>query len=198
MRHLIVALMLVTLVGAGCLTHSYQPMLRYTIDPVIEVSKAEPTARTLGIRTIEADRPYTQKIRFRDPGHVLGQYSLREWAQSPRDVVTRAISDAIVATGRFKDVGDAAYLAQPDLILTGELRKFDEVRTTEPWTAECEVRLELRQSLGPNALWAATLSAQEPLKKKDLSSLAAAMSKAVARIAVEAAEEIAKTRDIAP
>ena len=83
-------------------------------------------------------------------------------------------------------------MSTPDLILTGELRKLDEVRTTEPWTAECEIRLELREAQGPEAVWAATLSAREPLAKNGVSALAAAMSRAVARVLNQAASRIAE------
>lgn len=190
MRHVGIALIL--LAAAGCITRSFTPTLRYTVDPVIDAAKAEPTERSLAVRTFEPARQYTQKICFRDAGHALGTYANAEWAEFPADVVTRAVTDAIIATGRFKDVGDAVNMAQPELKLTGELRKFDEVRTTDPWTAECVVRVELREALGPNALWAGTLSAQVPLEKNDTTALASAMSKAVSQVAAQAAAEIAK------
>ena len=177
---------------AGCRGGTYIATTRYTVDPVIDATPAEQTDRALGIRPLEAAEPYGLKVCFRDQGHVLGQYTHTEWAEYPRDTFTRALIDAVAATQRFKDVGDALYLARPDLMLTGELRKFDEVRTTNPWTALCEVRLELREALGSEALWAATLSASEPLERNDVSALAEAMSKAVARIVSQAAEEIAQ------
>lgn len=181
----------IALIGLACATPGYTPITRYFIDANVDVAKAQPSDKTLGVRALDAERPYKQKIVYRDAGFVLGNHEMIEWAELPRDVVTRALIDALVATGRFKDVGDAVNLAAPDLILTGELRKFDEVRTTDPWTAQCEVRLELREAQGPQALWAGTLSARVPLERNETAALAPAMSRAVAEIVKKAAEQIA-------
>lgn len=181
-------------VAPGCFTGApYQPTVRYTLETRCDVARAEPSGRSLGVRAVETALPYKQKIVFRDAGLVLGQYEHAEWSELPRDFVTRALMDAIIATGRFADVGDASDMAMPDLILTGYLRKFDEVRTAEPWAAECEVRLRLerREPKPAKALWEDTLSARVPLEHNHVSALADAMSKAVAKIVREAAEAIA-------
>jgi len=185
-------MILAVLAVAGCVSHTYAPPDVYLLAPEIDVSPAQPTNRTLGIRALQAARPYKQAIVFRAPGHILGQYDSVLWAELPSDALTRALADAIRATGRFRDVGNAADMNVPDLILTGELRKLDEVRTTDPWTAECEVRLELREARGPGAVWADTLTAAQPLDKNDLSALAAAMSRAVATVLNQAASRIAE------
>ena len=187
-RGMIVAVLVV----AGCVTHTYAPPDVYVLAPEIGVSTTQPTDRTLGMRPLQAARPYKQAIVFRAPGHILGQYDSALWAELPSDALTRALADAIRGTGRFRDVGNAADMNAPDLILTGELRKLDEVRTTDPWTAECEVRLELREARGPEVVWAATLSATEPLAKNEVSALAAAMSRAVATVLNQAASRIAE------
>ena len=180
------------LVVAGCVSRTYTPETLYVLAPEVRVSRAQPTDRTLGMRPLQAARPYKQAIVFRAPGHVLGQYDSSLWAELPSDAVTRALADAIRETGRFRDVGNAADMNAPDLILTGELRKLEEVRTTEPWTAECEIRIELREARGPEAVWAATLRATEPLAKNDVSALPAAMSRAVATVLNQAASRIAE------
>jgi len=184
--------LLVTLVAASCATPRYTPVTRYAIEPAVKVSEAGTLPATLGVRLLEAARPYKQKVVHRESGFVVGSYDSIEWAELPADVITRALIDAIAATHRFKDVGNASNLANPDLILTGTLRKFDEVHTTDPWTAECEVRLELRDVQQPEALWAATLTATEPLDRNETSALPGAMSRAVAKIVKQAVEEIIK------
>jgi len=181
----------IVLLVLGCATPRFIPMTRYYLEPSVEVAKAQTTSQALGVRPIEAARPYKQKIAYRDKGFVIGVYETIEWAELPSDVVTRALMDALVATQRYKDVGNAADLAAPDLILTGELRRFDEVHTTNPWTAECEVRLELRAAQGPAAGWSATLSAKAPLTRNETSALPEAMSRAVSDIIQRAAEQIA-------
>lgn len=177
---------------AGCGGLPYTPTVRYVISPDVHLVKAERTERSLGIRPLEPTRRHKQAIAYRVGDYELRYYDSAEWAEAPRAMVTRALMDAIIATGRFQDVGYAADLASPDLILTGELRAFDEVRTENTWLAECEIRLELRQGLQRQAVWTATLSASQPLEEHTLPALAAAMSQAVAQVVQEAATEIAQ------
>ena len=184
-------LLIMLSIAAGCATPRFTPPTKYFLAPDVKIAAAPALDKTLGIRPVIAARPYKQKIVYRDAGFVLGEYNTGEWAELPADVLTRALMDAIVATHHYKDVGNAADLSVPDLVLTGELRKFDVVRAAESWTAECEVRLELRDAQQPQAVWAETLNESEPLERNDLAALPAAMSHAVERVVKRAAEAIA-------
>lgn len=185
------AVLIVTLIAAGCATPHFTPPTKYVLEPDVNVAAVQTLDKTLGIRPLIAARPYRQKVVYRDAGFVLGEYNTAEWAELPADVLTRVLTDAIIATRHYKDVGNAADLTVPDLILTGELRKFDIARGAEPWKAECEVRLELRDAQQPQAIWADTLTESEPLERNDLSAVPAAMSRAVERVVKRAAEGIA-------
>jgi ABC-type uncharacterized transport system auxiliary subunit len=180
-------------VFAGCLSpRTYVPTMRYAVNPGIEVPRAEPTGRVLGVRLIEAGRPFNQDIVYFENPTVLRTHEHVEWAELPSVVVTRALVDAIEATGRFSDVGFAIDIELPDLILTGQLRKFDELRTETPWVAECEVRLELREVRSGGLVWADTLTAREPLAGESLPELAIAMGKSVSTIVEAAANAMAQ------
>lgn len=186
------------LVCAGCMTApKYAPTLRYSLHFDAEIAKTESCGKTLGVRPLDYARPYKQKIVYRDPGNVVGEYTNEEWAELPRDFVTRALMDALTDSGRFADVGNASDITAPDYVLTGCIRKFDENRTAAQWTADCEIRLELRQQPDGNAVWSATLSASEMMASNDPTALADAMGKAVSKIIVEAGKGIADCR-IAP
>ena len=102
-------------------------------------------------------QPYRLPLVYQE-GARLGVYPNEEWAEQPGDMVTRAVSDAIMATGRFQDVGNAADMARPDLILTGELRKFHEERSDTSLQAVISLHLELREARGTNAYWVETLT----------------------------------------
>ena len=176
---------------AGCDTRSYTPTVRYTLTPDVTVAKSDPSDRTLAIRPFEAARPYGQMIVYRDANSELGQYENVEWAELPRDAVVRTLLDAVIATGRFADAGLATNMTQPNLILTGQLRKFDLDRTAKPWTAVCEVRLELRETFGTALLYGETLTATQPLAENEIAALPPAMSAAVSQVIQKAATEIA-------
>ncbi|MCL4694003.1 MAG: membrane integrity-associated transporter subunit PqiC [Candidatus Hydrogenedentes bacterium] len=187
MRYAAIALALAI---AGCATRSYNPPTRYLLEPRVEAVRADSTGRTLAVRDLDPGRPYREKIVYRD-GHQLGQYMTLEWAELPSDVVTRTLSDAIRATGRFVDVGPAPDVNQPDYTLTGSIRSFDLRKDMDPWMAVCEIRVEVRRSLSQNALYAQTLTSAVPLESNDTAALPAAMSAAVAEVVREAANGIA-------
>lgn len=175
---------------AGCATRSYNPPTRYLLEPHAESIRVKPTIQTLAVRDLDPARPYREKIVYRD-GHQLGQYMTLEWAELPADVVTRTLSDAIRATGRFADVGPAPDVSQPDYTLTGSIRAFDLRKDMDPWMAVCEIRVEVRRSLSQEALYAETLTGAVPLESNDMAALPAAMSAAVAEVVTEAANGIA-------
>ena len=146
---------------------------------------------SLGVRPLFSARPYGLPMAYLDANQQLGFRIRDEWAEPPASSVTRALTDALTATNRFIDVGNASDMARPDLMLTGELRKFHENRTVSPSTADLEVRIELRFSRSPGAVWAETLEESIPLASDDASGFAAAMNDAIGRLVVRAANAIA-------
>lgn len=181
----------VSLLAAGCLTaREFTPTLRYTFTPEIPVVAAgQPADETLAVRPLESARPYKQNIVYRN-GLEIGHYASVEWAELPADAVGRALRDALLASGRYRDVGSALDLTKPTYILTGQLRKFDLVKDIHPWYAEVEVRLEVREALGRRLVWASTLNATEQLDQDEIGALPAAMGRAVSRLIAEAATGI--------
>ena len=184
------AALAIAVIAVGCATPAIMRPTRYVLDARIEVTPVSAAEQTLGVRPLEPARPYKQKIVYRESEFELEDYELFEWAEMPRDVVTRALVDALVASRRFKDVGAPEDMALSDVVLTGQLRKFEENQMTDPWTAECEIRLELRETKNPQAVWAATLCAKESLAHNDPAALPAAMSRAVQKVVKEAVDQI--------
>lgn len=189
MRRLSVAACIAVL--AGCASGHIIPTLHYVITPTIGVQTGSVSKQSLGIRSLVSARPYKANIVFRRDPNVLENLDNLEWAEWPRDVLNRALMDAVVATGRFQDVGDASDLSAPDFILTGEVRTFDLLEYTEPWTAECTVRIELRELRSGVLKWSATLTASTPLEENTPSALPEAMSTSVSSIVQQAANALA-------
>lgn len=186
--------LIVLLPLCGCLTTSkITPTRYYTADPIMNITAVAPSAQTLGVRPLTVARPFKTPMAYRDATQQIAFRPNDEWAENPGNMVTRTLIDAMAALGRFKDAGNAADMARPDLMLTGEVRKFQENRQASPATAEIEIRLELRAARANGVLWAATLSAQAPMESDSADAFAAAMSRALGRIAELAAEGIAKT-----
>ncbi|MCC6153194.1 MAG: membrane integrity-associated transporter subunit PqiC [Candidatus Hydrogenedentes bacterium] len=190
MRFVQIPVAALLLLSAGCIgLNKPTPPLRYVIDPKPQIAPAENAGKTLAVRPLEPARPYKQNVVYRE-GAEMGIYTLIEWSELPSDAATRALIDALNTSGRFKDTAKAIDLGVPDFILTGQLRKFDLVRDAEPWTAVCEIRLELREGTGRELVWAKTLTASEPLATSESSALPPAMNSALSHIIEGAVTEI--------
>jgi ABC-type uncharacterized transport system auxiliary subunit len=190
---LFAALLSAPLCLGGCLTPSEAIVTdQYVITPQPQAAPvAEQLALTLGIRELEAARPYHISIARMESDGKLSYYNQSIWADYPAAAVTRALRDAIVRTNRFHDAGMAEQMARPDLMLVGYLTAFHEDRTVTPAQAVVAVRLELRQARGTALLWSADLRETEPLATTGAAGLTAAMTAAVERLITQAAGEIA-------
>lgn len=178
-------LVLLTLIAGalhtGCLgPRTITAVAHYVITPAPVVAESVPGSHTLGLRPLATARPYTLAMAYVDADGRFGYRANEEWTESPSAVVTRALLDACIASGRFADVGDAADMARPDYLLTGEIRAFHEDRAVAPSEAVVSLRLELRPAREPGVVWAETLDARVPLAGSHPADLAKAMSGAVA------------------
>jgi ABC-type uncharacterized transport system auxiliary subunit len=189
----VILITVLALALAGCLSaRNITPTRHYTVDAKVQVERGKSVEKTLGYRPLEVAQPYERRMAFVAKNHFLGYREREEWAEKPGETVTRVIADALADAGCFKDVGDASHLARPDLMLTGELRKFHENRTQTPSTAEIEVRLEIREARGNALVWAGTLRAAVPLAgEAKAAAFADAMSEAVSQVAGQAVKAIA-------
>lgn len=175
---------------AGCITPEYVPTLHYTIEPEINVEETETRDNCLAIRTLESSQTYKQQIFIRKNDFVLDAYPNAKWADLPKETVTQAITDAIIATKRFRDVANAADFPVPSLLLTGKLRNFEEVRTGTDRYAQCVVRLELRTAKERDLLWAKLITANITIKERTVEGTVRSMNKAVAQVAEEVSKAL--------
>lgn len=180
------------LILPGCLSRDIVPTTRFKLDPEPQVASITPRAEvTLAVRPIETGRAYSQKMVMIS-GNELSYLPNVEWAEQPRDTVTNALIDGLIASGRFSDVGSPLDVKQPTWMLSGELRKFDLVREGDAWQTVAEVRIEVRQALGPRLIWAGTIREAETLEERTVGAHAAAMERVIARIVSKAVDSIAK------
>ncbi len=182
----------VVLAGAGCLRADYVPTRFYTLTPEIAAPAAAPGEASVGVRTLDAARPYRDRMMYRDEADALQPYHGVEWAQQPRDAVTTALIDALKASGRFADVGRATDMMGPDFLLLGHIRRFEEDRATSPPEAVVEMALELRDGETRDGVWADSVTARVTMERSGPDALASAMSQAVGQAVEEAAAAIAE------
>ncbi len=176
---------------AGCVTRQYTPTRYFLVQPDVAAETPPPADTTLGYRPIEAATPYNKTaMAYRADTHELRYRHDQEWSELPAQTVTRTLADALRATGRFGDVGNAADMPPPDFMLSGTLREFAEDRTTKPATCRLILRLELRRGRGGEVVWSDLLTAEVPPESTEAGALAQAMSTATADIVQRAAKAI--------
>lgn len=178
---------------SGCMgAKTIQAMRLHTLDPVLHVAEFPASEKTLGVRPLHAARPYETAMAVVGEDKLLHFRQLDAWSETPDDFVTRALVDALAATHRFGDAGYAADMSRPDLILTGEIRKFHENQAVTPHVAELEIRVEVREARQKRNLWDGLIAKRVPLAADTTDAFAEAMEVAVAQAAQEAAEAIAR------
>lgn len=181
------------LVLGGCLTGGdAPPIVEYTLEPDIDVQELESTGLSVGMRNLRVTEAYRREMAYMDEGLVLDALDTAEWAEAPADLALRALIDALVQTNAFEDVGRATDLALPKLMITGDLRKFYLDRTTSPWSAVVEMRLELRAGRDHDKVWAEIVNERRPLASNSVSAYPAAMSQALGQAASQAANQMAE------
>jgi ABC-type uncharacterized transport system auxiliary subunit len=184
-------LTLATTLLTGCLgPRTLSPTRYYHLNlPAPEAVAEKPSPISLGLRPLFPALHIERSMAYRETGNTIA-YREEEWAEKPADMVLQALRNALDASGAFHDVGYAGDMARPDWVLTGEVNRFNENRTQKLPTAELEVRLEVRTTLGIDPVWSKTLSVTTEMPDGGASALAQAMSEALAQLTQEATTQI--------
>ncbi len=186
------AIVPILLLLAGCFGGSYEPIGYFVIEPALTITPGTPGGDSIAVQPLDYARMYKLRMAYRGQGHGLGYRANAQWAELPRDAVTRTIGDALRASSRFTDAGPAHEIPRPTLLLTGEVRIFDEDREAEPWQARCEVRLDLRKREDDSLVWSETFRAAKPMAGTAPEDFAAAMSTAIGDLAQQVVERFAR------
>lgn len=189
------AVALTMLLAAGCLTNREPLHLSTYIispDPPVDVM-GETGGPALAMRAFEPVRIYsTTRMVYRKGEYEVDVRKDGEWAEMPSDAVHRALHDALTRSRVFSDVGPALNVKASGLVLTGQLRRFDEDRSQSPPQAVVEIRLDLRSDGDGRLLWTGVAAARAPVEGPHPSDLAAAMTRAVESAVADAVTHIAQ------
>lgn len=181
--------LMLLLILPACLTPGeYDPIQYYDLRLDTTVTEAaESTGLKVAVRPLDYARAYKQSMVIRSEGNQLVYDDLNQWAELPREMLTRELVDTLLKTRAFSDVAYSTDISGPHLLIQGELREFDWIRDGE---AVAEMRLDLRDRRSDALLWSDTLRASRPISGDSAAAFANAMSEAVAEILSTAATEI--------
>jgi ABC-type uncharacterized transport system auxiliary subunit len=189
---LLVSLMVVCSLGGCFPPQEFTPVRYYTIEPLslqgYQVTRTWPI--TLGVQPFTAATRYEDRILYRLSEVEVGFYEYDRWVEPPEEMVTRVVTTFLRTSGLFQLVTSADNVRLPAWILSGEVTRFDEVRTPAGSQAECWLRLELRRARDEQLLWSEVLTATTFLSAETSAALAQAMSQAVHEIALHLVERL--------
>lgn len=176
-------MMVVCVLGTGgCFLQNERTSIRYySIDGVLS---NVPRARrsfpvVLGVRPFVAGTRYRENMLYRLSDVEVGFYPFDRWVEPPEEMVNRTIQEFLIVSGIFQQVTIADDVRPGAWILSGEVSRFDELRTAEGRVAVCWVRFDLRRARDEFLLWSEILMASVPLQTSTPEGLATAMSVAV-------------------
>lgn len=191
---LLLAPALLLLAGCSLFPRPLVPVHYYSIDPPALKPRAGLARgqQVLSVRTLTADSRYRERIVVRKGGLAVGFHEYDRWVDAPAEMVTAVLRRTLEAAGVAGTVVDDRLVRRPDLTLDGRLTRFDEVHAEPAWTADCEVELVLKQADEGTVLLAARFAVSRPAKARTTAAVAEAMNAAVADVAAQAADAIAK------
>jgi ABC-type uncharacterized transport system auxiliary subunit len=204
LRCLLAALPLL-LAACGLTSRSHVPIHYYTIEmPRAAPAKAPaapakaPAAKTLAIARLGSPSHYRDRIFYRDKERAAGYYENDRWVEAPADLLTRLLQRALQDAAVARTVASEALLHDADLLLAGELLRFDIVRDARDCVAECEVQIVLRDLRTRTVLLAQRLAVTKPVRKPavpvarpGVPAMVDAMNEAARDVVAKATEAVA-------
>ena len=178
---------MLVLVGlSGCLGSRTSPPVRYySIDglsaTVDTATRTWPV--TLGVRVFGEATRYRDRMLYRVSEVEVGFYEFDRWVEPPGEMVTRVVMAHLRASGLFRQITAALDASASAWVLSGDVLRFDEVRSASGRHATCRLQLELRRVRDEQLLWSDVITTTAALTDDTPTALARAMSEAVQRAA---------------
>lgn len=171
---------------------SYIPTYYYMIDTDPEFEKADkPLPVSVTVGTLRSPSRYQDRMVYRKSRYEMGFYEYSEWIEPPAEMVTRAVVNALDASGLFSRVDTLDFTPGTDLIVLGEITRFDQEVQGEENFADCELLLELVRADGEEVTW--RYRAKARVKQEKEGEFAAAMSEAVRRALADAVSDMERS-----
>jgi ABC-type uncharacterized transport system auxiliary subunit len=114
----------------------------------------------------------------------MGTYEYERWVAPPTEMIQQVLFRFLRYSGRFQAVHARRSSMPGDYILQGHLYNFEEV-TGSPLLARLSLDLELRDTKTGDTVWTHVYNHDEPVDKKNISAVVAALDQNVQQAAGE-------------
>ena len=181
-RSLFPALILGLAVLYGC--GAARPSKFYQLTVPSETSAAadpDPYPVTLLVGPITTSHLYRDDhIVYTSSGEAMGTYEYHRWAEPPSEMINDVLLRELQASGRYQHVYALRSNSRGDYVLRGHLYDFREISGSST-AARVAFEFELRDTKTGSTIWSRTYSQDEPVSRKDVAAVVAAMDRNVQR-----------------
>jgi ABC-type uncharacterized transport system auxiliary subunit len=187
MRWIVVAALI-----AGC--GGKLPETRYYQLAAPPARPAPTTDATVVVEPLETDAAYDDdRIVYRQSPYRLDYYDYHHWIAAPGTMVSDYLAEALAHSGRFRaiarDLSDSAAV-----VLGGRVIAIEEVdHPSGRWDGRVALELTLTDARTGEVLWSRQFDETEPIADRTPEGLAAALSRAMARVVAQVTPTIADT-----
>lgn len=171
---------LATLGLAGC--GATRPSKYYQLT-VPEIQSGAPGAdsvpATILLGSLLASHLYREdRIVYSSGQEEMGTYQYQRWAEPPTEMIQEVLLRELRASGRYKAVYAQHSTANGDFLIRGRLYDFKEV-SGNTILARVSFDLEMRELKSGATVWTHHYSHEEPVARKDVASVVAALDQNV-------------------
>jgi ABC-type uncharacterized transport system auxiliary subunit len=117
-------------------------------------------------------------IVYTSNGEAIGTYEYRRWAEPPSEMISDVLLRELQESERFQHVYSLRSDSRGDYILRGRLYDFREIAGNGV-AARVSFEFELRDSKTGATVWSQYYSHDEPVDRKDVKAVVAAMDRNV-------------------
>jgi ABC-type uncharacterized transport system auxiliary subunit len=147
----------------------------------IDLAPAPPGAawaKTILVDRIDVDSLYDDfRILYRVSPVEINYYAYHFWAEKPARMLHDALLHSLELSRRFARVLSELGKEEPDWVLRCTVHHIEEVDAPAAWAARLGMKIELAEFKSGNVLASRRFDRQEPLARKDVSLVPAALSR---------------------
>lgn len=185
-----------------CASCSSAPEIRYyklAMPEVEPAANAEPSLGSIAIEYLSSDAAYDDtRIVYRKSPYRLDYYYYHRWSAPPSVMITDALRQAFVDSGRFSSVA-GGFTSKTELILSGRLVSLEEVDVDEEsWEARLVLDLQLHRTSDGALLWSQQIKNKQSVDERNPEGVAKALSEATYALSAQLIQQIEEQLSQAP
>ena len=145
---------------------------------------------TLLVGPIRASHLYREDhIVYSTNREGMGTYEFQRWAEPPTEMIQEILVRELRSSGRYKNVDAMRSNSRGDYVLFGRLFDLKEV-SANPVAARIAMEMDLREKATGSLIWSHSYAHDEPVAKKDVSDVVAALDRGVQQTVSEVQKDL--------